>query len=193
MNRILSILIITVMVSCSPPKKEEAQEVVAEQEEIVQEEVVAEVKEAMAIISSANESGLTGTAVFIDKGEGVVSFTINIENASQGEHAVHLHQNGDCSAPDATSAGGHWNPNDAEHGNRAEGGSYHSGDIDNIVVGEDGKGSVTMEISGWSVGGDEATDVINKAVIIHADADDFTSQPSGAAGKRVGCGVIEGK
>jgi len=104
------IIIIAGMVSCGPAKKEEVQETATELEETVQEEVAkVAAKEATAVISSANESGLTGVATFVDKGEGLVEFTINIENTTSGEHAVHLHQNGDRSAPDATSAGGHSN------------------------------------------------------------------------------------
>jgi Cu-Zn family superoxide dismutase len=113
-----------------------------------------------------------------------------LENLTAGEHAVHLHENGDCSADDATSAGGHWNPAGNDHGKRGED-EYHAGDIDNLTVGEDGIGNLEIVVEGWSIGDGQDSDILNKAIIIHADADDFTSQPSGAAGSRVACGVIQ--
>lgn len=146
---------------------------------------------AVAEISSASGSSLTGEATFTDLGEGEVTFKITVEGATPGEHAVHLHEKGDCSATDATSAGGHWNPTEAPHGKRPVDMKFHAGDIANIEVGEDGKGELTMTVTGWSVGGSDSTNVIDRAVVIHAQADDFESQPSGAAGKRVGCGVIK--
>ncbi|ELR70440.1 Copper/zinc superoxide dismutase [Fulvivirga imtechensis AK7] len=146
---------------------------------------------ARAQLSSASGSGATGEATFTDLGEGEVTLKLTIENATPGEHAVHLHENGDCSAPDASSAGGHWNPAGVEHGKRPVDMQFHAGDIDNLVVGEDGKGELTMTVAGWSIGGSDSTNIINKAVIVHAEADDFESQPSGAAGKRIACGVIK--
>ncbi len=149
-----------------------------------------EEKTAMAVISSASGSNVSGTATFSQAGDGMVRMVLEVENLSPGAHALHLHENGDCSAADATSAGGHWNPTGDPHGKRGEN-DFHSGDIDNITVGDDGVGTLEMEVEGWSIGDGSGSDIINKAVIIHADADDFTSQPSGAAGSRVACGVIQ--
>ena len=144
---------------------------------------------ARAEIQSASGSSLTGEAVF-EEVVGGVKMTLTVSGASSGTHAVHLHESGDCSASDATSAGGHWNPTDESHGSRAEGGEFHSGDIANLQVGEDGTGTLEITASDWSIGGEASTDVIGRAVIIHASADDFVSQPSGNAGARVGCGVV---
>ncbi len=127
---------------------------------------------------------------FSQTDEGVVKLVLEVENLTAGTHAVHLHENGDCSAPDATSAGGHWNPTSEDHGKRGEN-DFHSGDIANLTVGEDGIGNLEMEVEGWSIGGSEESNIINKAIIIHADPDDFKTQPSGAAGSRIACGVIE--
>lgn len=145
---------------------------------------------AVAQLSSKSGSNVTGTATFNDEGDGKVTFHLTIEGATPGKHAVHLHENGDCSAEDASSAGGHWSPEGHPHGKRPEG-KYHAGDIDNIEVGKDGKGELSMKISGWTVGGDDRTNVVGHSVIVHAGEDDFTSQPSGDAGGRVACGVIE--
>lgn len=181
--------------ACSPSNKEgdatEEQDTttaVVETEEPVAENKV--LHTAKATISSASGSTLTGEATFTDLGDGDVTFKLTVENATPGEHALHLHENGDCSAPDASSAGGHWNPAGVDHGKRPVDHKYHAGDIANLEVGEDGKGILTATITGWSIGGPDSTNIVNKAVVIHADPDDFKTQPSGAAGKRVGCGVI---
>jgi superoxide dismutase, Cu-Zn family len=143
-----------------------------------------------AEIMSASGSSMTGEAVFEEVTDGV-KMTLTVQGATPGTHAVHLHESGDCSAPDATSAGGHWNPGNSDHGNRTAGNEFHSGDIANLEVSEDGTGTLEVTAHDWSIGGDPQTDVIGKAVIIHASADDFISQPSGNAGARVGCGVVK--
>ncbi|HLW21133.1 MAG TPA: superoxide dismutase family protein [Cyclobacteriaceae bacterium] len=145
---------------------------------------------AVAEISGASGSEVTGTATFTQNENGAVTMAIRVENLSPGEHAIHLHEKGDCSAPDATSAGAHWNPTDDPHGKRGNDG-FHAGDIDNLVAGEDGVATLEMEFDDWTIGGSEETNILNKAVIIHADPDDFESQPAGAAGGRIACGVIQ--
>ncbi|MEX2336274.1 MAG: superoxide dismutase family protein [Fulvivirga sp.] len=147
-------------------------------------------KTATANITSASGSKVTGQATFTSRGDNKVKFELTVENIAEGSHAVHLHEKGDCSASDAKSAGAHWNPTNEEHGKRGTD-AFHKGDIGNMDVGSDGKGSMTMTIEGWCVGGAADCDILNKAVIIHAKGDDFVSQPSGAAGDRIGCGVIE--
>lgn len=149
---------------------------------------IAPAKQANAIISSSNDSGVTGTAVFTQNGD-QITFTVEIQGASPGLHAVHIHEYGDCSAPDGTSAGGHWNPTDVAHGKWGVG-EFHLGDIGNITVGEDGTGRFTLTTDLWEIGTGSDVDVVGQSMIIHADADDFVSQPSGAAGPRIGCGVI---
>ena len=142
------------------------------------------------VISKSN-SELKGTAIFKEMSNGNILLEVNLLNITAGDHAVHLHETGDCTADDGSSAGGHWNPMGVAHGNRATDANFHQGDIGNLVVGEDGGGSLSMEIEGWTVGGPDETNILNKAVIVHAGPDDFTSQPSGAAGPRIGCGVIK--
>ena len=149
---------------------------------------IAPEKQANAIIGSSNDSGVTGMAIFTQNGD-QITLTIEIQGASPGLHAVHIHANGDCSAPDGTSAGGHWNPTDVAHGKWGEG-EFHLGDIGNIAVGDDGTGSITLTTDLWEIGTGSDVDVVGKGIIVHADADDFVSQPSGAAGARIGCGVI---
>ncbi|MTI40440.1 superoxide dismutase family protein [Fulvivirga lutimaris] len=191
LSRLFVISGVAFLISCGGEKKEEATE---ETTTTPEEEVVEVAKsEAVAMISSASGSTLSGEATFVDNGDGSVTFNLNVTGAAPGEHALHLHQNGDCSADDATSAGGHWNPAETDHGKRMESPAFHAGDIDNMTVAEDSTGSLSMVVKGWSVGGADSTNVVGRAVIIHALADDFTSQPSGAAGPRVGCGVVTEK
>jgi len=144
--------------------------------------------QANAMIGASNDSGVTGTAVFTQN-EDQITLMIEIMGASPGLHAVHIHANGDCSAPDGSSAGGHWNPTGVAHGKWGEG-EFHLGDIGNITVGEDGTGSISLTTDLWEIGTGSDVDVVGKGIIVHAGADDFTSQPSGAAGMRIGCGVI---
>ena len=145
-------------------------------------------KQAIATIAPTSGNSVTGMAVFTQNGD-QITLTIEIQNASPGLHAVHIHENGDCSSPDGKSAGGHWNPTGVAHGKWGEG-EFHLGDIGNITVGEDGTGSIGLTTDLWEIGTGSDIDVVGRGIIVHADADDFTSQPSGNAGARIGCGVI---
>ena len=146
-------------------------------------------KQASAIINASSGSEVSGTATFTQTGQKVM-LRIEVENVSPGEHGVHIHEYGDCSAPDGKSAGGHWNPTNVDHGKWGVG-EFHLGDIGNIMVGEDGTGSIELATDLWEVGTGSDIDVVGKSIIVHADPDDFVSQPSGNAGARIGCGVIE--
>lgn len=146
-------------------------------------------KQAVAGLESKSGSTVTGIATFEQEGD-EVTVTIDIEGADPGVHAVHIHENGDCSADDASSAGGHWNPTGEDHGRWGEA-PFHLGDLGNIQVGEDGAGSFMLTTDLWSLGTGADDDVAGLAVVVHEGADDFESQPSGAAGARVACGVIE--
>lgn len=146
---------------------------------------------AIATMEPASGSQVTGEAKFTSEANGRVRFELAVENLSPGEHAVHLHEKGDCSAEDASSAGGHWNPTMKPHGKRGDGTSYHKGDVGNMTVGNDGKGNLSLTIEGWSIGGADSTNVVGKSVIVHEKADDFTTQPTGNAGGRLSCGVIK--
>ncbi|HEU4400635.1 MAG TPA: superoxide dismutase family protein [Candidatus Polarisedimenticolia bacterium] len=146
-------------------------------------------KKAVAVIASKSDSHLTGKATFREA-NGKVTLKIEIAGAEPGTHAVHLHENGDCSAPDGSSAGGHWNPTHEDHGKWGTA-PFHRADIGNIEVGADGKGTRTLTTDLWTIGGAPESDVIGKSIIVHAKADDFTTQPTGNAGGRIGCGVVE--
>ena len=147
-------------------------------------------KEAIALIESKSNSNVSGQVTFTEK-NGFVTMEATIMNATEGNHAIHIHAEGDCSSADGKSAGGHWNPTNENHGKWEEP-PFHKGDIGNIVIGKDGKGSISRETDLWCIGcEDETKNILGKAIIIHQGPDDFTSQPAGAAGARIGCGVIQ--
>ena len=145
-------------------------------------------EQAHAMINALGDSGVTGIAVFTQNGD-QITLTAEIQGASPGLHGFHIHAYGDCSVPDGTSAGGHWNPTDVAHGKWGEG-EFHLGDIGNINVGADGTGRIILTTDLWEIGTGSDVDVVGRGIIVHAGADDFISQPSGAAGARIGCGVI---
>ncbi len=144
---------------------------------------------AHVTLASASGSAVTGQLQLVPMGDGV-HVTGQITGLQPGStHAIHIHEKGDCSAPDASSAGGHFNPTGTEHG-KVERGVHHAGDMDNIVADANGTARVDRHASGPSLVPGAAGNVIGRAVIVHATADDYTSQPSGNAGGRLACGVI---
>ena len=104
-------------------------------------------------------------------------------------HGFHIHEKGDCSAADGSSAGGHFNPAAQPHG-RAGHGAHHAGDADNLVADANGVARVDAHVDGVTLGGGAANDIAGRAIVVHAAADDYSSQPAGNAGARVACGVI---
>lgn len=177
------------LAACSPGRKPDTEsDREASDSTTIQPDMDAPLK-AMAQLSEANSSGVMGSVTFTAVDEKTVKMEIEVKNITPGKHALHLHAKGDCSAPDATSAGGHWNPTEMPHGKRGEG-EFHKGDIINLDVAADSTVSWSKNVEGWTIGGDSTTNILGHAVIIHAGEDDFTSQPSGAAGSRIACGVI---
>jgi Cu-Zn family superoxide dismutase len=143
---------------------------------------------AVAEISPTEGHDTAGTVEFSAEGD-TVRLEGRITGLEPGAHGLHIHANGDCSAPDASSAGGHYSPDDDPHGSpRDLPDKHHVGDLGNIVAGEDGTADVVAEDPEMQLSGPES--VIGKAVIVHEGRDDLESQPSGDAGARVGCGVI---
>lgn len=160
-------------------------------QEDMQNEQEEEVLEVVVQMEPKSKSELTGTATFTQK-DGEVTMTANFTGLKEGMHAIHIHEKADCSAEDGTSAGGHWNPTFEDHGEWGSENGYHRGDIGNFDVNAEGKGTITFTTDQWCIGCDDSKkNILNKAIIVHDGVDDFTSQPSGAAGTRVGCGVIE--
>lgn len=141
---------------------------------------------AIVEIAPRSESALSGTARFepLDDGLRVV---VRVQGAPPGEHGVHIHQVGDCSAPDGSSAGDHFNPEGHDHGRPPE--VRHMGDFGNLLVNGDGVGTLEILVPGGSLEPDNPHSFAGRSIIVHAQPDDG-SQPSGNSGARIGCGVI---
>jgi len=139
-----------------------------------------------------SDSDVSGEVTFTET-NGEVRMTAELSGLSEGDHAIHIHQTADCSADDGTSAGGHWNPTNQPHGKWGASEGYHKGDIGNFTADADGNATVDFSTEEWCIGcDDENKNIIGKAVIVHQGQDDYTSQPSGAAGARVSCtGIIQ--
>jgi Cu-Zn family superoxide dismutase len=107
-----------------------------------------------------------------------------------GEFGFHIHEKGDCSAPDASSAGGHFNPANAPHGN-PQGETHHAGDMLNAKSDADGVAQVDAVTTGVSLTAGQPNDARGKAIVLHEKPDDYATQPSGNSGARIACGVIQ--
>ena len=120
-----------------------------------------------------------------------VTLAVGATGVAPGVHGIHLHTTGACKAPDFASAGGHLNPLGKHHGTLAPDGA-HEGDLPNLTISAGGNGALTADLSGtpdqvrsWLFDADGA------AIVIHADPDDYKSDPSGNSGARIACGVIK--
>ncbi len=142
---------------------------------------------AVATLEPRSGSTVTGTVTFLQKKD-TVKVVIKLAGATPGDHAVHIHEKGDCSAPDATSAGSHFNPMQMEHGDHAAA-MHHPGDFGNVTVKAEGIGAKSLTTTGFTLAPGQPLSVNALAVIVHEKADDF-SQPTGNAGGRQACGVI---
>jgi Cu-Zn family superoxide dismutase len=119
-----------------------------------------------------------------------VTVQVSMSGLTPGEHGMHIHESGDCSAPDATSAGEHFSATPSQHGGPHDT-MRHTGDLGNIVADAQGKVETSFQDDRLSLSGPDS--ILNRSVIVHAGKDDFTTQPSGGSGARVACGVIEGQ
>ena len=141
-------------------------------------------------LTPKGNSEMTGVVKF-EEMEGVVHMEAGFENVTQGKHAIHFHEFGDCSAEDGSSAGGHWNPTNEDHGKWGVA-PFHRGDIGNFEADNNGNATMKIQTDLWCLGCvDPIKDLVGKSIIIHAGEDDCTSQPSGNAGARIACGVVE--
>lgn len=132
-----------------------------------------------------------GTATLTEGDEGV-NIALDLENLSPGEHGFHIHNAGVCEGPAFDSAGDHYNPTDANHGFDDPDGP-HAGDLENLEVSEEG--TVETEVTADMVTLEEGAETTlqpeeGTSLIIHSEADDYESQPSGDAGNPIACGVI---
>ncbi|HFK2920605.1 superoxide dismutase family protein [Stenotrophomonas beteli] len=151
--------------------------------------VVSAAKQAEANLAPASASIVSGRlALMVEPGGLHITGLIGGLQPMQ-QAGFHIHERGDCSAVDASSAGNHFNPTGAAHG-RAGTGKHHLGDMDNLRADAQGRANVDLHLKGVTLGGGAATDIAGRALVVHANADDYRSQPAGNAGVRIACGVI---
>jgi len=142
---------------------------------------------AMAPLQAKGGSQVGGTIWFSEQAGGVRVVARVTGLKPNQEHGFHIHDKGDCSAPDATSAGGHFNPAGQPHG--PQGAAHHGGDMPALKADAVGNAEAAFTLEGLTLAG--ATDgVIGRAVIVHAQPDDYKTQPTGNSGSRIACGVI---
>jgi len=147
-------------------------------------------QEGRANLASASGSLVSGTVTLKPMGDGVhLTGTVG-GFAANSHHGIHVHEKGDCSSADASSAGGHFNPTADPHGRASREAPHHAGDMDNLVADGDGVAQVNIHMHGVTLGGGAANDIAGKALVVHAAPDDYASQPSGNSGARVACAVI---
>lgn len=138
------------------------------------------------LASSGKGEPVTGTVVFVSKGNGI-GVTAHVTGLTPGAHGFHIHEKGDCSAADFTSAGGHYNPGGQPHGHPHQG-PHHAGDMPMLQADAYGTAKLVAELPGLSIEGKQG--IVGLGVIVHAAPDDFKTQPTGNSGGRVACGVI---
>ena len=141
---------------------------------------------AIALLSPAKDKTVKGVVTFTQTDKGVKVYA-HLEGLTPGKHGFHVHEFGDCTAADLTSAGGHFNPTQMSHGAPTDE-MRHSGDLGNIVADE--KGMATLEWLDPMMQLSGPNSIIGHAVIVHAKEDDLKTQPTGNAGGREACGVI---
>jgi Cu-Zn family superoxide dismutase len=146
-------------------------------------------KRAIAILNPTKGNLVNGVVNF-EVVEGGVRITAKIDNLTPGKHGFHIHEYGDCSAPDGASAGGHFNPSHKQHGG-PDNLERHAGDLGNVVADEKGHAEYERIDSIITLTGPDT--IVGRSVVIHALPDDYKTQPTGNSGGRVACGVISSR
>ncbi len=143
---------------------------------------------AVANLEPTTGNSARGTVTFTQDG-GEVRVRASVSGLKPGaEHGFHVHEKGDCSSGDGMSAGGHFNPAGKPHGPQR--GEHHAGDMPSLVADAYGNASASFELKGVSIGSG-AADLVGKGLIVHRDPDDYKTQPTGNAGPRIACAVIQ--
>jgi Cu-Zn family superoxide dismutase len=143
-------------------------------------------QEAVATLEPTEGNQVSGTVRFVAEGN-TVRVIAEITGLTPGKHGFHIHEKGDCSAPDGSSAGGHFNPTGMPHGS-PDAEQHHVGDLGNLTADASGKATLDRAFAFLSLDGENS--IVGRGLIVHAGADDLKTQPTGNAGARVACGVI---
>lgn len=186
----LSLLVLALAgCSCKDDRKPKGDKTDQKKSEVADAGVIpaqANIQKAVANIQSLKDSNVKGKAVFTKVPEGI-QVVVDIDGLTPGEHGFHVHECGICEG-DGTSACAHFNPTKSKHGG-PDSPERHVGDLGNILADENGHGHYERVDKLISLHGENS--ILGRSVIVHADHDDFTSQPSGNSGARIGCGIIE--
>lgn len=192
-NRIKQVMIagLTLLImSCQSNSSKNAEEKMGENtgmdKQVKIETKVPMVEKAICVLSPTEGNDVSGTVTFTQT-DMSVKIVADLEGLTEGKHGFHVHQYGDCSSLDAKSAGGHFNPENKQHGAPSDE-ERHVGDLGNITADANGKAHYEATDTVIKLNGPHS--IIGRGIIVHAGEDDLTSQPTGNAGARVACGVI---
>ncbi|HSL83083.1 MAG TPA: superoxide dismutase family protein [Thermoanaerobaculia bacterium] len=187
---VLSLFALVLALGCAPAEEPAEEEALGEVEEVeapAETTIQTEATTATAILATADGTEV-GTVTFTETPAGVQVSADFHDVAEDGLHGFHVHEIGECSPPDFTSAGGHFNPENVDHACPPTT-PRHAGDFGNVsITGGTGLLDLTTDLITVAPG---PTSVVGKAVMLHAHQDDCTSQPTGDAGGRYACGVVE--
>jgi Cu-Zn family superoxide dismutase len=142
---------------------------------------------ASANLGPTKGNQVAGAVTFVQHGEKVV-VDARVSGLTPGLHGFHIHEKGDCTAPDAASAGGHFNPHKEPHAG-TDTAHRHAGDLGNLTADANGVAIYHVEVGGITLNTGPDS-IIGRAVIVHANPDDLRTQPAGNAGPRLACGLI---
>jgi Cu-Zn family superoxide dismutase len=145
--------------------------------------------QARASLEAKSGSPVSGQVNFQEKKDKMLVTATVTGLKPNSEHGFHVHEKGDCSAPDGASAGGHFNPDSQAHGHPHQG-KQHTGDLPNLVANSKGEASFSFEADKMRLN-DGPQGILNRAVVVHANPDDYQSQPAGNSGARIACGIIK--
>ncbi len=144
------------------------------------------ITKAVSVLHPTAGNNVSGIITFTKTDSGI-KIIADVEGLTEGKHGFHIHEFGDCRRLDGKSAGGHFNPDGKNHG-APDATERHVGDLGNLMAGSDGKAQYERTDTFISLSGSNS--ILGRAIIVHAGEDDLTSQPTGAAGSRLACGVI---
>lgn len=154
-----------------------------------------EMETGMPVANGARADAMLRTSTGADVGRatatdvaGGIRYTLDVQGMPPGTHGAHIHMVGRCDAPDFTTAGAHWNPTSMKHGTMNPQGP-HEGDLPNLIVGSDGRGTIGVTVPGGSIA--TLLDADGAAIVVHAGPDDLKTDPSGNSGGRIACGVFQ--
>lgn len=148
---------------------------------------------ATAQLEPTRGNAVKGSVRFVQTGDNLVRVSGEISGLKpNSEHGFHIHEKGDCSSGDGNSAGGHFNPGGTAHGKYGPD-VHHGGDLPSLRADGNGVASINMELRGISLADGAANNVAGRGLIVHADPDDFVTQPTGNSGARLACAVIRAR